>query len=92
MPRLLFAVALLLACVFAPARAQQLRQVPPYRILISNDDGVRAPGLAMVAQTLQAIGQVIIVAPAENQSGKGHSIVTSEPVFREDLSLDSLAR
>ena len=60
---------------------------PPYRILISNDDGVRAPGIAAVAQTLQAIGQVIIVAPAENQSGKGHSIVTSEPVFRKDLTL-----
>ena len=60
---------------------------PPYRILISNDDGVRAPGIAAVAQILQAIGQVIIVAPAENQSGKGHSIVTSEPILREDLTL-----
>src|SRR5262245_48549367 len=78
----------LLAGLVIPARAQQTRpQQPPYRILISNDDGVRAPGIAMVAQTLQAIGQVIIVAPAENQSGKGHSIVTSEPVFREDLTL-----
>ena len=45
------------------------------------------PGLAAVAQILQAIGQVIIVAPAENQSGKGHSIVTSEPILREDLTL-----
>jgi 5'-nucleotidase len=78
---------LLLACVFAPLRAQQRPQPPPYRILISNDDGVRAQGLAIVAQTLQAIGQVIIVAPAENQSGKGHSIVTTEPVFRSDLTL-----
>jgi 5'-nucleotidase len=41
----------------------------------------------MVAQTLQAIGQVIIVAPADNQSGKGHSIVTTEPVFRDDITL-----
>ena len=80
-------IALLLACVFAPIAAQQRPQPPPYRILISNDDGVRAPGLAIVAQTLQAIGQVIIVAPADNQSGKGHSIVTTEPVFRSDLTL-----
>jgi 5'-nucleotidase len=80
-------VALLLACVFGPLEAQQRPQPPPYRILISNDDGVRAPGIAIVAQTLQAIGQVIIVAPAENQSGKGHSIVTTEPVFRSDLTL-----
>jgi 5'-nucleotidase len=65
----------------------QLRQPPPYRILISNDDGVRAPGIAAVAIILQAIGDVTIIAPAENQSGKGHSIATSEPVFRTDLTL-----
>jgi 5'-nucleotidase len=72
------------ACLVAPAVA---RQAPPYRILISNDDGVRAPGLAAVAQILQAIGQVTIVAPADNQSGKGHSITIAEPIFREDLTL-----
>jgi 5'-nucleotidase len=71
--------------VFVPAAAQQ--PPAPYRILISNDDGVRAPGLAAVAQILQAIGQIIIVAPSENQSGKGHSINTSEPIFREDITL-----
>jgi len=88
MPRVTVIIGLLLAsCALAPARAQQRPQPPPYRILISNDDGVRAPGIAVVAQTLQAIGQVIIVAPADNQSGKGHSIVTTEPVFREDLTL-----
>jgi 5'-nucleotidase len=87
MPRVLAIACVVLACILQPARAQQRPQPPPYRILISNDDGVRAPGIAMVAQTLQAIGQVIIVAPAENQSGKGHSVVTTEPVFREDLTL-----
>jgi 5'-nucleotidase len=81
-------VLALAAGLLAPARAQQQRpQPPPYRILISNDDGVRAPGLAAVAQILQAIGDVSIVAPMENQSGKGHSIVTSEPIFRQDLTL-----
>jgi 5'-nucleotidase len=69
------------------AGAQQRPDPPPYRILVSNDDGVRAPGIAAVAQVLQAIGDVSIVAPAENQSGKGHSIVTSEPVYRDDLTL-----
>ena len=78
---------ILAACVLAPVGAQQFRDVPPYRILVSNDDGVRAPGIAAIAQRLQGIGTPIIVAPAENQSGKGHSIVTSEPVIREDLTL-----
>jgi 5'-nucleotidase len=78
---------ILCSWLFVPVGAQQPQQPPPYRILISNDDGVRAPGLAAVAQVLQAIGQVSIVAPADNQSGKGHSIVTSEPIVREDLAL-----
>lgn len=75
---------LLSACLLAPAQAHQ---PPPYRILICNDDGVRAPGLAAVAQILQAIGNVIIVAPTDNQSGKGHSITIAEPIFRDDLTL-----
>ena len=82
-------IVVLLATIglLSPLEAQQFRQPPPYRILITNDDGVRAPGLAAVAQALQAIGSPIVVAPADNQTGKGHSIVTTEPVFRQDLTL-----
>jgi len=92
MRRLLATIAVLVlaGCALrggAAAGAQQRPDPPPYRILVSNDDGVRAPGIAAVAQILQAIGDVHIVAPADNQSGKGHSIVTSEPVYREDLTL-----
>ena len=87
MKKLSLVGALLLAAVaFVPVAAQP-RQPPPYRILISNDDGVRAPGIAALAQALQAIGSPIIVGPADNQTGKGHSIVPSEPVYREDLTL-----
>lgn len=79
-------ILLLAGVLLAPAGAQQ-RQPPPYRILITNDDGVRAPGLAAVAMILQAIGTPIVVAPMDNQSGKGHSIVIREPIFRQDLTL-----
>ena len=84
--RVVFALLIGLG-LLSPTLAQQNRQAPPYRILVSNDDGVRAPGLAALAQVLQAIGEVTIVAPAENQSGKGHSIITSEPIFRDDITL-----
>jgi 5'-nucleotidase len=85
--RILLAVLTAAVC-FAPASAQQVRQPPPYRILVSNDDGVRAPGIAALAQILQAIGDVSIVAPAENFSGAGHSISTgSVAIFRDDLTL-----
>lgn len=90
MTRLAVALFTLLVALYQlpGAWAEQFRsQPPPYRILISNDDGVNAPGLAAVAQILQAIGDVTIVAPATNQSGAGHSIVTSQPIFREDVTL-----
>lgn len=78
-------LALLLAlCAFAPAGAQP---PPRYRILISNDDGVHAPGLAVVAQILQAIGDVIVIAPSDNQSGKGHSLTIDDAIVREELTL-----
>ena len=80
-------VLLLSVCLLSPAAAQRFRQPAPYRILVTNDDGVRTPGIAALAQILQAIGTPIIVAPSGPQSGKGHSIVMSEAVFREDLTL-----
>jgi len=66
-----------------PAAAAQR----PYRILVTNDDGVRAPGILAVAQALQSLGEVTIAAPAENQSGKGHSIITSDPIFVDQVTL-----
>jgi len=84
--RVVLAVLLSLG-LLAPFGGLRAQAPQPYRILISNDDGVHAPGIAALAQTLQAIGDVTIVAPAENFSGAGHSIVTTAPVFREDLTL-----
>ena len=78
-------LALLLALgAIVPAGAGQ---PPPYRILVTNDDGVAAPGLAAVAQILQAIGNVIIIAPAVNRSGAGHSITITEPIFSDEVTL-----
>jgi 5'-nucleotidase len=88
----LFAVAAAIVAALACAPLAGAPQAPArpsaaYRILISNDDGVRAPGILAVAQALQAVGEVTIVAPAENQSGKGHSITIAEPIFRDEVTL-----
>lgn len=74
------------AAAAAPQQAAG-QPFPEYRILLSNDDGVNAPGLAAVAQALQAIGTPIIVAPSENYTGAGHSIITTQPIIRRDLTL-----
>lgn len=54
---------------------------------MTNDDGVRAPGLQAVAEALKSVGEVTIVAPAENQSGKGHSLSITDPVYVDQVSL-----
>jgi 5'-nucleotidase len=81
------ALAFLLATCFLTSAGAQFRQPEPYRILVTNDDGVRAPGIAALAQILQAIGTPIIIAPSENQSGVGHAIVTTDAMVREDVTL-----
>lgn len=83
------ALQILVACACAAlwATAPAAQAPRPYRILVTNDDGVRAPGLLAVAQALQGIGEITIAAPAENQSGKGHSIVTSDPIFVDQVTL-----
>lgn len=65
------------------------RREPLVLILLTNDDGIYAPGLAALATELQRLGDVAIVAPATEQSGVGHSITFLSPlvcheVFRED--------
>lgn len=50
------------------------------RILISNDDGYFAPGLACLAQALAAIAEVVVVAPERNRSGSSNSLTLDRPL------------
>ena len=43
-------------------------------ILISNDDGITAPGIATLVRIMRRIGEVVVVAPNSPQSGMGHAI------------------
>lgn len=52
-------------------------------ILISNDDGITAPGLAALVDSLKDLGTLVIVAPDSPQSGMGHAISVSEPLRLE---------
>jgi 5'-nucleotidase len=49
-------------------------------ILLTNDDGIFAPGLAAIYKELVKIGDVTVVAPADGQSGASHSITFSGPL------------
>jgi 5'-nucleotidase len=50
------------------------------RILLSNDDGISAPGLAALAEAAADLGEVTVVAPDSPQSAAGHSITLKRPL------------
>jgi 5'-nucleotidase len=50
------------------------------KILVTNDDGYKSYGLISVAEALQALGDVTVVAPDDDRSGVGHSISIALPV------------
>ena len=58
------------------------------RILLTNDDGVFAPGLAALEQQLRHLGEVFVVAPATEQSGVGHSITYLTPLVCKSIHRD----
>jgi 5'-nucleotidase len=50
------------------------------KILLSNDDGVHAPGLTILAHTLRRFADVTIVAPLEERSSTGHTLTLDHPL------------
>ncbi len=50
------------------------------RILISNDDGVQAPGIQALSRAMQALGEVCVVAPDRDRSGASSSLTLTLPV------------
>lgn len=58
------------------------------RIIVTNDDGIDAPGLAALAEVAGALGEVVVVAPASAQSGVGHQLTTDAPIYVDALAAD----
>jgi 5'-nucleotidase len=57
-------------------------------ILLTNDDGIKAPGLAAIYQELIKIGSVTVVAPAASKSGASHSITFNRPLVCEKVDVN----
>src|SRR5690242_7710092 len=74
-------MAQFLAARFAVAAKGRVPHRPFMRILLTNDDGVNARGLALLESVARKFSDDIwIVAPTEEQSGAGHSLTLTEPV------------
>ncbi len=56
-------------------------------ILVTNDDGVQAPGLLALAQAMRGLGQVTIFAPDRNWSASGHVKTMDRPLRAREVTL-----
>jgi 5'-nucleotidase len=57
-------------------------------ILLTNDDGIYAPGLAALYRELKNLGEVTVVAPESEQSAVGHSISLITPLRVKEVSIN----
>jgi 5'-nucleotidase len=55
------------------------------KILLTNDDGIHAPGLRALRKELQKLGEVVTVAPAGEQSAVGHSVTLLTPLIIQEI-------
>lgn len=55
------------------------------KILVSNDDGVLAPGIKILANELATLGEVKVVAPDRNRSGASNSLTLTQPLRVKQL-------
>jgi len=57
-------------------------------ILVTNDDGITAPGLRMLIRIMNEIGDVVVVAPDGPQSGMGHAVTIDDTIYCNEIVID----
>ncbi|MGB6093008.1 MAG: 5'/3'-nucleotidase SurE [Moheibacter sp.] len=57
-------------------------------ILVTNDDGITAPGIRALIKMMNEIGEVYVIAPDSPQSGMGHAITIDSTLFCEKVKID----
>jgi len=58
-------------------------------ILVTNDDGITAPGIRMLIEVMKEIGDVVVVAPNSPQSAMGHAITVNSTLYLEKVTIDN---
>ena len=58
-------------------------------ILVTNDDGVTAPGIRTLVSVMKTIGDVVVVAPDSPQSGMGHAITLNSTLHIEKIYVET---
>ena len=57
-------------------------------ILVTNDDGITAPGLRALIRYMKELGEVVVVAPDNPQSGMGHAITLDNTLYLQKVDID----
>lgn len=57
-------------------------------ILVTNDDGITAPGLRTLIEVMKTLGDVVVVAPDSPQSAMGHAITVNSTLYVEKVKID----
>ena len=57
-------------------------------ILVTNDDGIAAPGIRTLIKVMNTIGDVVVVAPDSPQSGMGHAITVNDTLYCNKEHID----
>lgn len=57
-------------------------------ILVTNDDGITAPGIRTLIEVMKTLGDVVVVAPDSPQSGMGHAITINSTLHVEKVVID----
>ena len=60
-------------------------------ILITNDDGVTAPGIRTLIDVMKELGDICVVAPDSPQSGMGHAITVNDTLYCDPVIVDQQA-
>ena len=58
-------------------------------ILVTNDDGITAPGILTLIETMSEIGDVLVVAPDKPQSAMGHAITINNTIYLNKVSKEN---
>ncbi len=56
-------------------------------ILITNDDGISAPGIKALIEAMRGLGKIVVVAPDKPQSGMGHAITIGQPLRLQPMHI-----
>ena len=57
-------------------------------ILVTNDDGITAPGIRTLIKAMLPLGEVVVVAPDAPQSGMGHAITVNDTLYCDPINVD----